>query len=176
MHAILIDTEGLNSCERDSQVDIKIFSLSLLLSSFFMYNSMSAIDENALESLSLVINLSKHIHVNSKPSAIAEDQSLFSRYFPAFMWVIRDFSLQLVDDEDNEINSKQYLENSLRTIDYTSTLSDTDAAGNAKRKNEVRQVLKTFFAERDCHVMYRPVSDEKKLRDVNSLPYETLRP
>ncbi len=67
MHAILLDTEGLNSCERDQLSDVKIFTLSLLLSSYFMYNCMTAIDENALESLSLVANLSKYLHVNSKP-------------------------------------------------------------------------------------------------------------
>jgi len=67
---------------------------------------MNAIDENALEALSLVVNLSKHIHVTSKPSNMEEDQALFSRYFPYFMWVIRDFALQLVDDDENEINSK----------------------------------------------------------------------
>lgn len=44
------------------------------------------------------------------------------------------------------------------------------------KKNEIRSVLSRFFTERDCHVMYRPVTDEKKLRDVNSMHYETLRP
>ena len=65
---LLIDTEGLNSCERgDQTVDMVIFTLSVLLSSYFIYNSMTAIDENALESLSLVANLSKHVHVTAKP-------------------------------------------------------------------------------------------------------------
>jgi hypothetical protein len=68
LHAILLDTEGLNSCDRDQQVDVKIFTLAVLLSSYFMFNCMTAIDENALESLSLICNLSKHIHVNAKPS------------------------------------------------------------------------------------------------------------
>jgi Guanylate-binding protein, N-terminal domain len=58
LHAILLDTEGLNSCDRDLQLDIKIFTLSILLSSYFVFNCMTAIDENALESLSLVCNLS----------------------------------------------------------------------------------------------------------------------
>ena len=106
LHAILIDTEGLGSCNRDQQIDIKIFSLALLLSSYFLYNCMNAIDENALESLSLVVNLSKHIHVTTKPSNLEESASMFSKYFPYFMWVIRDFALQLVDDDENEINPK----------------------------------------------------------------------
>jgi hypothetical protein len=33
-----------------------------------------------------------------------------------------------------------------------------------------------FFGERDCTVMFRPIADEKKLRDINNIPYEVLRP
>ncbi len=107
LHVLLIDTEGLNSCERgDQTVDMVIFTLGVLLSSYFIYNSMTAIDENALESLSLVANLSKHVHVTAKPSVLAEDFHQYSSHFPFFMWTIRDFSLQLVDDDDHEINSK----------------------------------------------------------------------
>lgn len=97
---------------------------------------MNAIDENALESLSLVVNLSKHIHVNSKPSNMEEDSYLFSKYFPYFMWVIRDFALQLVDDDENDITSKQYLENALRPVELSKEqLSNNDLL---KRKNEIR--------------------------------------
>ena len=35
---LLMDTEGLASTERSTNVDIKIFSLSILLSSIFLYN------------------------------------------------------------------------------------------------------------------------------------------
>lgn len=41
--------------------DSRIFLFSLLLSSFFVYNSVGNIDENALNSLSLIINLAKDI-------------------------------------------------------------------------------------------------------------------
>ena len=32
---------------------------------------------------------------------------------PNFLWVVRDFSLQLEDETGNEITAKQYLENAL---------------------------------------------------------------
>jgi len=35
---ILIDTEGLNSSERTSDVDLKIFAITALLSSSFIFN------------------------------------------------------------------------------------------------------------------------------------------
>lgn len=61
---ILIDTEGLASTERSTNVDIKIFSLSILLSSLFIFNQMGPITENSLEDLALVGNLSSHISIN----------------------------------------------------------------------------------------------------------------
>ena len=58
---IILDTEGLNSTQRDSTIDAKIFSLTILLSSMFIYNQIGHIDENSLENLNLVLNLSKNI-------------------------------------------------------------------------------------------------------------------
>jgi hypothetical protein len=51
--------------DEDSNHDVRIFSLAILISSFFIYNSVGSIDENALSNLSLVINLTKHIHLKS---------------------------------------------------------------------------------------------------------------
>jgi hypothetical protein len=64
---IVIDTEGLGAYDEDENHDAKIFLLALLLSSMIIYNSVGAIDENALNNLSLVINLSKKIQLRNKP-------------------------------------------------------------------------------------------------------------
>jgi hypothetical protein len=32
---------------------------------------------------------------------------------PSFTWVVRDFALQLVDEEDNEMTPNEYLERAL---------------------------------------------------------------
>jgi hypothetical protein len=66
-----MDTEGLGALDEDSNHDVRIFSLAILLSSYFIYNSMGSIDENALSQLSLVINLTKNIQVKS--GGIQED-------------------------------------------------------------------------------------------------------
>lgn len=76
---------------------MRIFSLAILLSSYFIYNSVGSIDENALSNLSLVINLTKHIHLKSSGIQEDVDPEEYGQYFPSFMWVVRDFSLQLVD-------------------------------------------------------------------------------
>lgn len=48
---LLIDSEGIGSIDEDENHDTKIFLLALLLSSFFIYNSIGTIDENALNNL-----------------------------------------------------------------------------------------------------------------------------
>ena len=58
---LLIDSEGIGAFDEDENHDTKIFLLALLLSSFFIYNSMGTIDENALNNFSLIVNLSKEL-------------------------------------------------------------------------------------------------------------------
>jgi hypothetical protein len=48
INVIILDTEGLGALDEDSNHDVRIFSLAILLSSFFIYNSVGSIDENAL--------------------------------------------------------------------------------------------------------------------------------
>ena len=93
-----MDTEGLGALDEDSNHDARIFSLALLLSSFFVYNSVGSIDESALQNLNLVVSLTKHIHIKAQGKSEDTDPEEFSKYFPAFMWVVRDFTLMLVDE------------------------------------------------------------------------------
>ena len=43
--ALLLDTEGLGSTDREFATDIKIFALSILLSSTFVFNQIGHITE-----------------------------------------------------------------------------------------------------------------------------------
>ena len=56
---LVVDSEGIGAFNEDENHDTRIFLLALLLSSYFIYNSMGTIDENALQNLSLIVNLSK---------------------------------------------------------------------------------------------------------------------
>ena len=52
---LLIDSEGIGAFDEDENHDTKIFLLALLLCSYFIYNSMGTIDENAINNLSLIV-------------------------------------------------------------------------------------------------------------------------
>jgi hypothetical protein len=83
INLIVIDSEGIGGLDEDQNHDMRIFTLALLLSSFFIYNSIGSIDENALENLSFVTNISQHI----------DSSTNLANHMPKFMWVVRDFSL-----------------------------------------------------------------------------------
>eukprot|EP01129_Flabellula_baltica_P015876 TRINITY_DN8234_c0_g1_i1.p1 TRINITY_DN8234_c0_g1~~TRINITY_DN8234_c0_g1_i1.p1 ORF type:complete len:819 (-),score=207.11 TRINITY_DN8234_c0_g1_i1:19-2475(-) len=160
MTVVIMDTEGLRSIQQDQTYDSKIFSLSILLSTFFIYNSMGTIDENALESLHLIVNLTKHIHVQSNKQTSRKD---LVQYLPNFLWVVRDFILELKDEYGRHISETDYLE---------LALAETDSRSD---KNEVRRAIKEFFPDRDCVCLVRPVTDERDLRRIDEIPYGKLR-
>jgi hypothetical protein len=163
MNVLVVDSEGIGGLDEDGNHDMRIFSLALLLSSFFVYNSMGSIDENALASLSFVSNISKHIkvqtHAGQKDSDLnteEQNEDDLTRYMPKFLWVVRDFTLQLVNDENKEISAKQYLERALED-------AQTSSASEAGSKNDVKEHIRKFFPQRDCYTMVRPIVDESNL-------------
>lgn len=83
VNLLIIDTEGIGSLDADADHDAKIFALALLLSSYFIYNSVGSIDESALNNLSLVVELTKHIR--TKAGGGAETGENFAQFFPHFL-------------------------------------------------------------------------------------------
>jgi hypothetical protein len=162
---IVVDTEGLGAYDEDENHDAKIFLLALLLSSLLIYNSVGTIDENALNSLSLVINLSKQIQLRADGKQ--EDPEALAKMFPSFLWVLRDFALKLVDTDGNTLSPKQYLESALREQKGCSEATES--------KNRLRRLLSHFFPERDCCTLVRPTEQEKNLQTLISLPDSDLR-
>ncbi|OMJ79820.1 hypothetical protein SteCoe_20069 [Stentor coeruleus] len=161
---LLIDTEGIGALDEDSTHDSRVFSLAVLFSSCFIYNSVGSIDESALQSMSLVLNLAKHITAKSENST-SED---LSQYFPSFLWVVRDFSLQLVDENGKILTSKEYLEKAL--------LPQKGNSEVCEEKNRIRTMIKTFFKSRECFTLVRPTTDEMELQHLDQKDIETLRP
>ena len=56
---LFLDTEGFGSTARSETYDVRLFSLALLLSSVFLYNSVGTIDGPAIARLGLVAHVSK---------------------------------------------------------------------------------------------------------------------
>lgn len=163
-HVLVVDTEGLGAYDEEINHDTKIFLIAILISSLFLFNSFGNIDENAINTLSFVLNLSNSIQLSNKKKDEPED---LSKYFPSLLWLLRDFSLKLEDTEGNTITPKQYLENGLALQKGSSEIIE--------EKNKLRKLIKSYFPERDCYTMIRPVENEKDLQNLNSLDDSCMR-
>ncbi len=107
--ALILDTEGFGGVDEDVNHDSRIFLFSLLLSSFFIFNSLGQIDENALQSIDLILGLAQKIKLGEG----GQKEEEVAKNFPKFLWVIRDFMLKLEKRDGTPLTSKEYLEQSL---------------------------------------------------------------
>lgn len=144
---IVIDTEGISSLDSDAgdSHDVRIFTLALLLSSAFLYNSMGPVDEAALQTLSLMTKISEFVHVSGCDEGGVTARDL-SEHMPRFYWILRDFALRLETREHVACSPDDYLEEALR---------DPSAS---EERSRVRRVVREAFPRRTLVPLMRPAS------------------
>ncbi|KRX10995.1 P-loop containing nucleoside triphosphate hydrolase [Pseudocohnilembus persalinus] len=104
MYIYFLDSEGTGSIEQDkTDRDIRISSLAILLSSYVIYNSVGNINEESINELSYMTKISTLIEKQNDSEELQTD-------WPKFLWLLRDFTLDIVDNEGKFINSTLYLE------------------------------------------------------------------
>ena len=115
--------------------------MPLILSSYLIYNSVGHITEEAIRSLGIVVGFARQLQ--------EKDSECWS--LPFFHWIIRDFTLELMDNCGYPITESQYLENSL---EEQKGLTET-----IENKNKVRRRFKQFFKQRTCSTLIRPYNE-----------------
>nr|CCA19932.1 guanylatebinding protein putative [Albugo laibachii Nc14] len=182
---IFMDTEGLAATDNDETFDAKIFSLGLLLSSLFVFNTMGVIDETAIDRLFLVSELTKHVCVSTTDTNTPgnptrndetneEDEDTIVRpidlapHFPPFVWLLRDFVLELKRKDGSVMTPNEYLEKQLEL--------KPGESHRIQERNNIRVNIQALFSRRECFTLVRPVLNEAKLRLASTLPEAELRP
>ncbi|KAM9241776.1 LOW QUALITY PROTEIN: guanylate-binding protein 7-like [Dugong dugon] len=164
---VLLDIEGLGNVKKaDPKNDSSIFTLAMLLSSTFVYNSMKTIDHQALEQLHYVTELRELIRAKSSSrSAEVEDSTEFVSFFLDFVRTAQDFTLEL-EIEGSPVTEDEYLEDALKLI----------PGGNPKIQNSnlSRECIKHFFPKRKCFVFDQPTSDNNLLHQIEGVLEEKL--
>lgn len=166
LRVLFVDSEGLGAVGGTQQHDLQVFSLALLISSLFAYNSVGAIDESSISQLSFVTQLSKHIQVKS--AGADGDPGELDKFFPDFVWILRDFTLNLVDEYGNPITEHEYLENAL--------MEEPGFSEEVFEKNRVRELVTAFFKRRDCCALMRPAEEEEDLNALQTAAGPKVRP
>ncbi|XP_048011197.1 guanylate-binding protein 1-like [Megalobrama amblycephala] len=152
---VLLDTEGLGDVDKgDSKHDTNIFCLAVLLSSTLVYNSRGTIDNRAVEELQYVTELTECIKVKSSDED-DDDSSEFVKFFPSFIWAVRDFTLERkIDGKD--ATEDEYLEFALKLKPGTSK--------KVMEYNLPRECIQNFFPSRTCFTFPFPTAPENVSR------------
>nr|XP_048303097.1 guanylate-binding protein 6-like isoform X2 [Myodes glareolus] len=152
----------------DPKNDSWIFALAVLLSSTFVYNSMSTINQQALEQLHYVTELTELIRAKSSPNPdVIKNSTEFVSFFPDFVWTVRDFTLELKLDGES-ITEDEYLENSLKLISGDNP--------RIQASNLPRECISRFFPKRKCFVFDRPTNDKELLCKIETVSEDQLDP
>lgn len=162
---VLLDCEGIDAYDQTGTYSAQIFSLAILLSSLFVYNQMGVIDEAALDCLSLVSEMTKHIHV--KASGEKETVPDLGHFSPVFVWLLRDFYLDLKED-NTKITPCNYLELALRPV----LGSRKDVAA----RNKIRESIRALFPNRECFTLVSPLNNEADLQHLDRVLLDKYRP
>ncbi|RZC65295.1 hypothetical protein C5167_008987 [Papaver somniferum] len=140
---ILLDSEGIDAYDQ----------------------TMGGIDEAALDHLSLVTEMTKHIRVRA--SGGMSTASELGQFSPTFVWLLRDFYLELEED-NRKITPRDYLE---------LALSPVQGGGEGiSAKNEIRESIRALFPDRECFTLVQPLNDEMELQRLDQISVDKLRP
>eukprot|EP01050_Picozoa_sp_SAG11_P006037 SAG11_NODE_452_length_9380_cov_10.655533_8_plen_332_part_00 len=141
VRVLFIDSEGIGAPSGSGANDLRMFSLGVLLSSLFVFNTKGAIDEAAIKQLSFITKLAQAVRIRSDGENQPGD---FEACFPQFLWVLRDFALSLTKD-GKRLTANDYLEESLKP--------DPRISPEVMERNRVRFMLKEFFQERGAFTL-----------------------
>uniref|UniRef100_A0A452H6T0 GB1/RHD3-type G domain-containing protein n=1 Tax=Gopherus agassizii TaxID=38772 RepID=A0A452H6T0_9SAUR len=146
---VLLDTEGLGDVEKVSE------------------GLGRSYDCLAWPQVRFVSELTEHIKVKARRGDDAEEDTEFVRFFPSFVWAVRDFTLEL-RIEGQLVTEDQYLEHAL-------ALRKGELGKKVMDYNLPRQCIRSFFPTRKCFVFVQPVS-RQEMGQLDSLPTSALDP
>ena len=138
---LLLDTAGLNSEIRGFDFDVKLFTLTVLLSSTLVYNQRGSISDESLDNLVFLQMMQSQIKFKN----LYETATDFAQLFPEFYWVLRDFSLGF-----KHLTPESYLEQCLE--------QEKVIIEGSQQKNQIRALLKKYFPKIECFQIVCPAA------------------
>ena len=110
--------------------------------------------------------MSKHIAIKAGSSE-EENKKELGSFAPSFIWLLRDFYLDLEED-GQQVTARDYLEMALR--------NHVGSGPGVESKNLIRDSIRALFPERECVTLVRPCNDERMLQKLNTVDMADLRP
>lgn len=161
---LVIDMEGLNAVKASEQHDIQLLALGLLLASCFTLNTKNALDESTLVEVAKVLEVCKTIKLRPEQNGVSTPDEL-APHLPHLTFLLRDFALQLIDENGQSISRQQYLEQALAADHEQGADSD---------KNQMRDFIRRLFPQRSCVTLSHPGVEQALVNKLNSVANSQL--
>ena len=141
---ILLDTEGIDVVGVSETMAMSLLTLTTLLSSYLIYNSKKVPQKVDLDKMRCFSQLSTSLLAQKGDSMTTE---AMKKFFPRFLWLLRDVHLAITDKEGKKIPPTKFL--------HTRIL-----ASECGEPTELGSSLCSLFPSLECYTL--PVPSIKK--------------
>ena len=163
-----LDCQATNELEKCPKSDMILYALTVLLSSVIVFNSKGVIDEEAIKQLNLLMCFSDAIDFTMEYGNSTEEiEERVGAEIPKFVWVLRDFQIAILDDNDNCLPPKEYMESLLNMPSFM--------GAHARNNEKTLHSFLKIFRDRDCFTLPRPTKKESDLKIFERVGLEGLR-
>ncbi|XP_066280625.1 guanylate-binding protein 1-like [Branchiostoma lanceolatum] len=153
---VLLDTEGIDAAGASADQDARILVMTILMSSLLIYNSLNVPYKGDLEKMQCFIKLAKGITVKKGEKT---QMSAFREFFPDFLWLLRDVSLMITDEDGKDMDPSEYLKTRVLgrkgEDDFDESTSD-----------KVGRAILTFFSSVECATLERPSEKKEVMNNI----------
>ena len=166
--AIFLDTEGIDAPKAPKTTVMSLLTLTTLLSSFFIYNSKKVPWKDDLEKMRCFTQLSTSLLARGGKALTSE---VMKQFFPHFLWLLRDVTLNVTNREGELISPTKYLHTRLLATKFGELA-------------ELGQALFSLFPSLECstlpvastkaHVICNIVKQEDKLNPAFNTAIDKL--
>lgn len=147
---IFLDTEGIDAVGASETVAMSLLTLTTLLSSYLIYNSKKVPQKVDLDKMRCFSQLSTSL-LAQKGDCVTTDA--MKRFFPRFLWLLRDVHLAMTDKEGKTITPNKFL--------HTRIL-----ASESGEPTELGSSLCSLFPSLECCTLPVPSIKREVIRNI----------
>ena len=151
---LLVDTQGIDSISASESVAMNLMTITALLSSYFIYNSKKVPQNVDVEKLRICSLLSSVVLGQVTEAGISD---ISKSFYPQFMWLLRDVTLNMTDGSGQTLDPTTYLHTRVLKLG-----SDDKHA----RSGQVGREISSFFRSLECRTLPMPTINGKLLQDI----------
>ena len=147
---IFLDTEGIDAVGASETMAMSLLTLTTLLSSYLIYNSKKVPQMVDLDKMRCFSQLSTSLLAQRGDSMTLE---AMKKFFPQFLWLLRDVHLSITDKEGKKITPTEFL--------HTRIL-----ASECGEPTELGSSLCSLFPSLECCTLPIPSIKKEVIRNI----------